>query len=142
MNEAAISTRLRRAREKLDALSARCGERIDADQIRRLLWGAASRTDGILIRCMPMRRRLFSLASLLSLLLCLATATLWVRSYYTQSQAEWYTGYRDYSSHTRFLHSNFGRLGWTTWDEAANNREGLHRGPGSSSSFREGQHTR
>jgi len=43
--------------------------------------GAASRTVGILIRCRPMRRRLFSLASLLSLLLCVATVALWVRSY-------------------------------------------------------------
>lgn len=86
-----------------------------------------------------MRRRLFTLASAGSLLLCLATVVLWVRSYYTQSQADWYTGHRDNSSHSRFLYSNFGRLGWTTWDEAANNREGLHRGPGSDFSFREGR---
>ena len=38
----------------------------------------------------PMRRRLFTLASLLSLLLCLVTVVLWVRSYKTWYAIDWF----------------------------------------------------
>jgi hypothetical protein len=41
-----------------------------------------------------MRRRLFTLASAVSLLLCVATAVLWVRSYFYCDEVEWFHGYQ------------------------------------------------
>jgi hypothetical protein len=51
------------------------------------------------------RRRLFDFVAIVSLLLCLATVALWVRSYWRYDNLEWASEYR-----TRFVASEGGRV--------------------------------